>query len=180
MLDLGFLLFLTIAAAGVGLRLLDRLGGRPESPADALALAVPLGLGMLALATLGLGELGVLNRTGLAVVLAVGTVLGTPWSLRAVHLRVAHGPDEIHPPNPPFGKGGAWSGPAVVPTPPLAKGGSGGVCPGSCVRNPSENRSRINTVEIVARHRHRGFVPPYDGGIPGGPSARRPLGLRPG
>ena len=46
-------------AAGLGLRLLDRLGGRPETPADALALAVPLGLGMLALAVLGLGELGI-------------------------------------------------------------------------------------------------------------------------
>ena len=66
MLDLGFVLLLTFLAAGIGLRLLDRLGGRPETPADALALAVPLGLGILALAVLGLGELGVLNRGGLA------------------------------------------------------------------------------------------------------------------
>ena len=46
MLDLGFVLLLTFLAAGIGLRLLDRLGGRPETPADALALAVPLGLGI--------------------------------------------------------------------------------------------------------------------------------------
>src|SRR3954470_10905919 len=76
MLDLGFLSLLTIAAAGFGLRLLDRLGGRPEARADALALAIPLGLGTLALATLALGELGLLNRMGLGAVLAGGVVLG--------------------------------------------------------------------------------------------------------
>ena len=61
MLDLGFVLLLTAWSAGVGLRVLDRLGQTPEHPADALALAVPLGLGMLALAALGLGEFGVLT-----------------------------------------------------------------------------------------------------------------------
>ena len=72
MLDLGFILLLTAWSAGVGLRVLGRLGQTPEHPADALALAVPLGLGMLALAVLGLGELGVLTPGGLKVVLVVG------------------------------------------------------------------------------------------------------------
>ena len=81
MLDLGFVLLLTFLAAAIGLRLLDRLGGRPETPADAFALAIPLGLGSIALATLGLGELGVLNRAGLAILLAVGVFV--TWALPA-------------------------------------------------------------------------------------------------
>src|SRR5271167_423280 len=76
MLDLGFVLLLTFLAAGIGLRLLDRLGGRPETPADALALAIPIGLGTLALAVLGLGELGTLNRGSLVILLTAGAVLG--------------------------------------------------------------------------------------------------------
>ena len=76
MLDLGFVLLLTFLAAGIGLRLLDRLGGRPGTPADALALAVPTGLGILALTVLGLGELGTLNRGSLAILLTAGAFLG--------------------------------------------------------------------------------------------------------
>ena len=76
MLDLGFVVLLTIWSAGVGLWTLRRLGSTPEHPADALALAVPLGLGLLGLATLGLAEVSMLNRMGLAVVLALGAVLG--------------------------------------------------------------------------------------------------------
>ena len=85
MLDLGFVLLLTVLAAGVGLRLLDRLGGRPESRADTMALAVPLGMGMLTLATLALGEMGVLNRTALSMVLAVAAIVGgrEVWRTRA-------------------------------------------------------------------------------------------------
>jgi hypothetical protein len=75
MLDLGFILVLTFIAAGVGLRILDRVGGRPAAACDALALAVTLGLGMLAMATLALGELGMLNRGGLAILLAGGCFL---------------------------------------------------------------------------------------------------------
>ena len=76
MLDLGFILLLTAWSAGVGLRVLGRLRQTPEHPADALALAVPLGLGMLALAALVLGEFGVLTPGGLRVVLVAGALLG--------------------------------------------------------------------------------------------------------
>jgi hypothetical protein len=80
MLDLGFLLLLTLVAAGVGLWLQGRLGGRLTAAADALALAVPLGLGLLALATLLLGEFGILGRGSLAVLLAAGLSVGW-WAL---------------------------------------------------------------------------------------------------
>ena len=58
MLDLGMALFLAIIAAGIGKRLLDWFGELPEHPLDALALATPLGLGILALAALVIGEAG--------------------------------------------------------------------------------------------------------------------------
>lgn len=77
MLDLGFVGLLTIWSAGVGLWTLRRLGSTPGHPADALALAVPLGLGLLALTTLGLAEFSMLNRMGLAIVLALGAALGS-------------------------------------------------------------------------------------------------------
>jgi hypothetical protein len=77
MLDLGFILLVSFLAAGIGLRLLDNLGGRPETTADAWALAIPIGLGILALAVLGLGELGVLNRGGLAILLCASWALST-------------------------------------------------------------------------------------------------------
>ncbi|MBV8555826.1 MAG: hypothetical protein JO116_09685, partial [Planctomycetaceae bacterium] len=76
MLDIGFILLLAAWSAGVGLRVLGRLRQTPEHPADALALAVPLGLGMLALAALALGEFGVLTPGGLKVVLVAGALLG--------------------------------------------------------------------------------------------------------
>ncbi len=49
-LDLGFLILLAIVAAGLGSRLLSCLHATPGHPLDAWALAVPLGLGVLALA----------------------------------------------------------------------------------------------------------------------------------
>lgn len=76
MLDLGFIACLTAWAVGVGLWVARRFGPVPDHPADAIALAVPVGFGALGLAALGLGEAGSLNRAGLAAVLAVGTVLG--------------------------------------------------------------------------------------------------------
>src|SRR5687767_1324921 len=76
MLDLGFVGLLTIWSGGVGLWTLRRLGSTPEYRADDLALAVPLGLGLLGLATLGLAECSMLNRMGLAIVLALGAALG--------------------------------------------------------------------------------------------------------
>ncbi len=75
-LDLGFLILLAIVAAGVGFRLLGGLGATPEHPADAWALAVPLGLGVLALAVLGLAEAGALTPGAIAGLLAVGAAVG--------------------------------------------------------------------------------------------------------
>jgi hypothetical protein len=85
MLDVGFIMLLSVLAAGTGLWLLDRLGGRPDTLADSLALALPLGLGTFALATLALGELGLLSRGCLAALLACGFALGwaaLPWHPR--------------------------------------------------------------------------------------------------
>jgi hypothetical protein len=79
MLDLLFLLILTLAAAGYGLRLLDAFGPRPTPVLDAFALALPLGLGTIALGVLGLGEVGVLNRWVLALLLAPGCGLSA-WA----------------------------------------------------------------------------------------------------
>ncbi len=71
MIDLGFALLLALVSVGVGKRVLDALGQSPEHPVDVFALALPLGMGLLALATLALGELGWLNMVGLATLLAV-------------------------------------------------------------------------------------------------------------
>ncbi len=88
-LDLGFLIALAVASAGLGFRLLRALDLTPEHPADAWALAVPLGLGGLALAALGLGEAGALTSLGVAVVLAAGLALGgrPGWSGTMAALR---------------------------------------------------------------------------------------------
>jgi hypothetical protein len=75
-LDLGFLILLAIVAAGLGFRLLEWLRATPEHPLDAWALAVPLGLGALALAVLGLAEVGALTPWAIGGLLAVGSVLG--------------------------------------------------------------------------------------------------------
>ena len=63
MIDLAFAAFLAMIGMGAGQRILDRLGQAPEHPLDAAALALPLGLGLMALGVLGLGELGWLNRS---------------------------------------------------------------------------------------------------------------------
>ncbi len=76
MLDLGFLIVLAVAATGLGLRALAGLGLVPEHPADAWALATPLGLGALALAGLGLGVAGLLTPAGLGLVLAAALAVG--------------------------------------------------------------------------------------------------------
>jgi Dolichyl-phosphate-mannose-protein mannosyltransferase len=75
-LDLGFLILLAIIAAGLGFRVLGWLRVTPEHPLDAWALAVPLGLGGLALAVLGLAEVGALTLWAIGGLLAVGFVLG--------------------------------------------------------------------------------------------------------
>jgi hypothetical protein len=84
MFDLGLALFLALIAAGIGKRFLGSLGELPDHPLDALALATPLGLGFLGLATLALGEAGRLNLTGLSVMLAVATEIGVLGGLRLV------------------------------------------------------------------------------------------------
>ena len=76
MLDLGLALFLGIIAAGIGKRLLGRAGELPEHPLDALGMSTALGLGLLALACLAIGELGKLNLSGLTVLMAVATEVG--------------------------------------------------------------------------------------------------------
>jgi hypothetical protein len=93
MLDLGFVWLLSAGSMGIGLRLLNRLGVLPEHPADALALAIPLGLGMLALATLGLGELGVLNVPGLTIILALWAGWGARDALRGANRLARSQPD---------------------------------------------------------------------------------------
>lgn len=72
MLDLTFLVVLALWGCRVGLRLGRRLAPLPDHPADALALALPFGLGLLALAVLGLGEVGGLTRGGILLVLGLG------------------------------------------------------------------------------------------------------------
>ena len=76
MIDLGFAALLALISAGFGKRLLDGLSCSPEHPLDAMALALPLGMGLSALAALALGELGCLNFVGLSVLLAVLVELG--------------------------------------------------------------------------------------------------------
>src|SRR5947209_5706060 len=75
-LDLGFLVLLTIVSAGVGFRLLGRLRATPEHPLDAWALAVPLGLGCLAMGVFGLAEVGWLTSGSVIGLLVVGAIVG--------------------------------------------------------------------------------------------------------
>src|SRR5438094_9101753 len=82
MIDLGFAAFLCLVCLGAGKRILDGFGQTPEHPLDATALALPLGMGLTALGTLALGELGWLNRFGLAVLLAVLMELGLVSAFR--------------------------------------------------------------------------------------------------
>ena len=58
MLDLVIAIFLALISAGIGKRLLEWLGECPEHPADVAALAVPLGLGLLAISCLAIAEAG--------------------------------------------------------------------------------------------------------------------------
>ena len=76
MFDLAVALFLGIVAAGIGKRLLGRAGELPEHPLDALGMSAALGLGLLALACLAIGEAGKFNLSGLTVLMAVATEVG--------------------------------------------------------------------------------------------------------
>ena len=82
MIDFGFAAVLSLIALGVGKRLLDWLGQSPEHPLDAVALALPLGMGAAALAMLALGMLGCLNLLGGTIVVAIFTELGILSSIR--------------------------------------------------------------------------------------------------
>src|SRR5690348_15388438 len=84
MIDLALAAFLAFIGMGLGRRILDRLGQVPEHPFDAAALSLPMGLGVVALGVLGLGELGWLNRFGLAGLLAVVMELGLLFALRTI------------------------------------------------------------------------------------------------
>jgi hypothetical protein len=84
MIDLAFALFLATIGLGTGRRILDGLGQAPEHPLDAAALSMPLGLGMLALGVLGLGEVGWLNRIGLVILLAVMITVGLVPALQTL------------------------------------------------------------------------------------------------
>lgn len=75
-LDFGFLALLAVASAGLGLRGLGWLRLTPDDPLDAWALAVPLGLGVLALAVLGLAEVGMLNAWALGGLMVAALVVG--------------------------------------------------------------------------------------------------------
>ena len=90
MLDLGLALFLALVAAGIGKRLLSWIGELPDHPLDALALATPLGLGLLALGCLLLGQAGWLNLVGLAVLLGVVTELGLLAGFRLLRELARH------------------------------------------------------------------------------------------
>jgi hypothetical protein len=82
MFDLAVALFLGIVAAGIGERLLGRVGELPEHPLDALGMSAALGLGLLALACLAIGEAGKFNLAGLTVLMAVATEVGLLAGLR--------------------------------------------------------------------------------------------------
>ncbi len=82
MLDLGFALLLTLLATGLGARILRRLDLAPEHPVDRFGLAFPLGAGLLALATLALGEAHALNAPALALTLAVTAEFGLLAGIR--------------------------------------------------------------------------------------------------
>ena len=74
--DLGFVAALAVVASGLGGRVLNLFGGRPDHPVDAWGLAVTLGLGMLALLTLGLAAVGGLTEGGIALLGLVAVGIG--------------------------------------------------------------------------------------------------------
>jgi len=117
MIDFCFALFLALVAFGVGKLILDRLGQAPQATVDLIALAVPLGMGSLSLATLALGELGCLNRLGMSIVLGLGIELGLVSLLRAANRARASGGERP--------RGTAWGTDAIEGLPPVAaKGGA--------------------------------------------------------
>jgi hypothetical protein len=116
--DLAFVGLLTLWAAAVGRRALQGLGvARPKVASDALALALPVGFGLLGLAVLGLGELGWLTPGGLRALLASGAVLGLWPVRRAIPADTGSKPNPWHP--KPARNG------SLVVSPALPHGGGG-------------------------------------------------------
>lgn len=72
--DAGFVGFLAWISAGIGDRLLRVLKQKPVRCEHALAQSIPLGLGILSLATFGLGSAGRLDRTHLVLLLGVASL----------------------------------------------------------------------------------------------------------
>ena len=76
MRDLAFLTVLTMLAAGLGFWLLRRFRVESDHPLDALALALPLGLGSFGISMLALGELGRLSARGIGFVSLIACFFG--------------------------------------------------------------------------------------------------------
>lgn len=92
-LDLAFLAMLTLTSVALGLCMLRRLGLTPEHPADSWALALPLGLGSLAMGVFALGELGWLGPRSIGILLIAAAVVGIPTSVDSLRrLRTAGWP----------------------------------------------------------------------------------------
>ncbi len=83
-LDLAFLGLLAMTAAGLGLTTLRRFGLTPEHPADAWALALPLGLGALAMGVFALGELGWLGPRSIGILMIAAAVAVIPASVTSL------------------------------------------------------------------------------------------------
>ena len=94
MADLVFVLLLATWSLAVGLFILRRFGELPCALADTIAMAIPLGLGVLGLATLGLGEFGILDRAHLEKLLGFGAIVAAPGFLRwlGMSIRSPRGP----------------------------------------------------------------------------------------
>jgi hypothetical protein len=130
MIDLAFASFLAMIGMGAGRRILDRLGQVPEHPLDAAALSMPMGLGLVSLGVLGLGEIGSLNRLGMAVLLAVVMEQGLVSGLRVMRELGRRLLDRDHPDRQRFVAGPilagflaiALLGTAMVATGPVTDG----------------------------------------------------------
>ncbi|MFO0907613.1 MAG: glycosyltransferase family 39 protein [Isosphaeraceae bacterium] len=87
MLDLLFLAILTTGALAVGAWLLDRLGTHLDHALDRIALSLPLGLGVIALCMLALGELGGLTPAvlqGFSGIVAALGLIRLPFLVRSL------------------------------------------------------------------------------------------------
>ncbi|MFO0957079.1 MAG: glycosyltransferase family 39 protein [Isosphaeraceae bacterium] len=83
MLDLGFVALLTLGAWGVGRRLLQGAGLAGRGPIDQAAMAIPLGMGWLAMGLFGLGQAGWLNPVAIGALILPGIIEGC----RSVRIR---------------------------------------------------------------------------------------------